>query len=138
MSHRNAPKLVKEASMTDKGLPNAELALMELLWNGEDRTARQIREELYPGDSRSQNGTVQRLLQRLEEKGFIKRNRKLPVHLFSPTNTRESYVAQQMPSLTEKLTQGSFVPAITHLLEEKKLSRTEIDKLRTILEGESS
>ena len=32
MSHRNAPKLVKEASMTDKGLPNAELALMELLW----------------------------------------------------------------------------------------------------------
>jgi len=44
--------------MTDKGLPNAELALMELLWNGEDRTARQIREELYPGDSRSQNASA--------------------------------------------------------------------------------
>ncbi|MDC0347378.1 BlaI/MecI/CopY family transcriptional regulator [Planctomycetota bacterium] len=124
--------------MSHKNLPNAELALMELLWNDPALTARQIREQLYPGDSRSQNGTVQRLLQRLEEKKFIKRDRELPVHLFSPISTRESYVAQQMTLLTEKLTQGSFVPAITHLLDEKKLSRSEIDKLRAILEKESS
>ena len=57
--------------MEIESLANAELAVMELLWETDRLTAREIRDELYPGESRSANGTVQRLLQRLEDKGFI-------------------------------------------------------------------
>ena len=49
-------------------LANAELAVMELLWDDDLVTARQIRERIY-ADQKNQHGTVQRLLQRLEEKG---------------------------------------------------------------------
>ena len=57
-------------------LANAELAVMNLLWDSNDSmTAREIREQLYPDETRAQHGTVQRLLQRLEEKGFVERDR---------------------------------------------------------------
>ena len=48
-------------------LANAELALMDLLWQTDDHmTARQIREQLCPDATKAQHGTVQRLLQLLE------------------------------------------------------------------------
>jgi hypothetical protein len=50
---------------------------MELLWDDDLVTARQIRERLY-ADQKNQHGTVQRLLQRLEEKGYVARNDDLP------------------------------------------------------------
>ena len=121
--------------MAEQSLANAELAVMELIWNADRLTARQLRENLYPGESRSQNGTVQRLLQRLEDKGFIHRDRGLPVHLFGARISREAYAANQLQSLAEKLTGGSLVPALTHLLDQKRLSRSEIRRLRRTLEG---
>ena len=72
-------------------LPNSELAVMELLWRRGRLPARQIQEALYPDDSRPQHGTVQRLLKRLEEKGYVVRDRDLGVNLFSPTLSKETY-----------------------------------------------
>ncbi|MCP3917439.1 MAG: BlaI/MecI/CopY family transcriptional regulator [bacterium] len=39
-------------------LTNAELAVLELLWEQGDRTARQIREQLYPEAEKAQHGTA--------------------------------------------------------------------------------
>ncbi|MCK4856972.1 MAG: BlaI/MecI/CopY family transcriptional regulator [candidate division Zixibacteria bacterium] len=41
-----------------------------------------------------------------------------------------------MESLADKLTAGSFAPLITHLIEEKKISRKEIKRIRAILDGQ--
>ena len=124
--------------MTIESLANAELAVMELLWQGDRLTARQIRDELYPGGDRSANGTVQRLLQRLETKGFVERDRELSVHLFSALVAREAYAGAQLKSLAEQLTGGSLAPAITHLIDAKQLTREEIKRLRKILDGGAS
>jgi len=117
-------------------LANAELAVMELLWQNERLTARDIRERLYPDATKAQHGTVQRLLQRLADKGFVTVDRSLFVHLFSATISRQSYAGQQLESLADKLTAGSFTPLITHLLEHKKISRDEIDRIRALLDGQ--
>ncbi len=115
-------------------LANAELAVMNLLWqNTDDMTARQIREQLYPDETKGQHGTVQRLLQRLEDKGFVERDRSLSVHFFSAAVSRQSYAGSQLESLADKLTSGSFARLITYLVEKKKISRDEIDRIRIIL-----
>ena len=124
--------------MNHPPLANAELAVMERLWQQDRLTARRIRELLYPGATKAQHGTVQRLLQRLEDKGFIERDRDLPVHLFSARVSREAYASSQLESLADKLTGGSVAPLITHLLQEKRISRKEIEKLRKLLNGESA
>ncbi len=117
-------------------LANAELAVIELLWGNGSATARHIREQLYPGSSKAQHGTVQRLLQRLEDKGYVDRDRGLPVHLFTATISREAYASGQLETLADKLTGGSLAPLITHLMEHKRISETEIGRLRQILEAQ--
>jgi predicted transcriptional regulator len=107
---------------------------MNLLWQTDRLTARQIREQLYPKATKAQHGTVQRLLQRLEDKGYVERDRSLSVHLFSAAISRQTYAGSQLESLAAKLTGGSLAPLITHLVEEKKISREEIDRLRAILD----
>jgi len=116
-------------------LANAELAVMNLLWDHNQRmTAREIREQLYPDETKAQHGTVQRLLQRLEEKGFVERDRSISVHFFAAVISRELYAGEQLESLADKLTAGSFAPLITHLVEHKKISQAEVDKIRSILD----
>ena len=53
-------------SMTIVPLANAELAVMNLLWQADSLTARQIQGELYNGAAKAQHGTVQKLLKRNE------------------------------------------------------------------------
>ncbi len=107
---------------------------MELLWETNPLTARQIREQLYDDSEKSQHGTVQRLLQSLEEKQMVSRDRSLGVQLFSPVVSREAYGGRQLESLAEELTGGSIAPLLTHLLETDKLDRAEIKRLRLLLE----
>lgn len=118
-------------------LANAELAVMELLWDEGPLTARHIRERLYPGAPKAQHGTVQRLLQRLEAKGFVERDRELPIYLFHAAVTREEYASSQLESLARRLTGGSLAPLVTHLVEQKRISRAEIERLRQILEEDA-
>ena len=77
---------------------------------------------------------AQRLLQRLEEKGYVSRDDSLAVHLFSATVTREEYGSSQIESLAEKLTHGSLAPLMSNLIEQKRISPDEIARLRAILD----
>ena len=120
--------------MSLEKLTNAETTVMELLWDNDRLTARQIREKLYPSSKKSQHGTVQRLLQSLEEKGFVDRDRTLGVQLFSANVGREAYGGRVLESLANQLTGGSIAPILTHLLDEKKLDKAEIRRLRRLLE----
>ncbi|MFM8784750.1 MAG: BlaI/MecI/CopY family transcriptional regulator, partial [Phycisphaerales bacterium] len=70
-------------------LANAELAVMELLWDHGALSARQVQDRLYGASDRSQHGTVQRLLQRLEEKDFVRRARAESVFKFVPCISRQ-------------------------------------------------
>ncbi len=124
--------------MSRPTLANSELALMELLWDRGQMTARQIRESLYPDQTKAQHGTVQRLLQRLEEKGFVERDRDVPINLFYAIGSREDYAGGQLESLAARLTGGSLAPLITHLIDNKKISETELQRLRKLLDSNAN
>ncbi|MDE0357759.1 MAG: BlaI/MecI/CopY family transcriptional regulator [Gammaproteobacteria bacterium] len=123
--------------MTVPKLANAELAVMERLWQKGAQTARLLREHLYPDAANSMHGTIQRLLQRLEDKGFVHRDRNRAAHLFTPLVSREAYAAGRLEALADQVTGGSFVPMITHLVEERKLSDADMERLRRLLEDGS-
>lgn len=118
-------------------LPNAELAVMELLWTKGRLTSRQIIDRLYADAPKPQHGTVQRLLQRLSAKGFVVRDRSLGISVFSSAVSRDVYASARLESLANRLTQGSLAPMITRLVADNKLSRAEIERLRRILEEEA-
>lgn len=122
--------------MQPKPLTQAELAVMEQLWDAERLTARDLRERLYPDAEKPQHGTVQRLLQRLESKGYVVRDRSFSSHLFCAALDREAYAGKQLESLAERLTGGSMVPFLTHLVEKDRLGDDELARLRRLLDGD--
>ena len=73
------------------------------------------------------------MLLRLEDKGVVERVRELAIHFFSAAVSRQVYAGNQLESLADKLTPGSIAPLITHLVEQKRISRDEIDRIRAIL-----
>jgi len=115
-------------------VPEAELAVLEVLWIESPRTARELTSRLYPPGSPSDVATVQKLLQRLEGKQLIRRNRSERTHTFSPTVTREEYAGGRLAELAERLSDGSLAPLLLHLVSSRKLSAKELAELRRVLD----
>ena len=114
---------------------DAELAILKLLWERESLTAREIRERLYPNGSPSDQATVQKLMQRLEQKKLVARDRRSFAHLFRATISREELAGNQLEVLAKKLTDGSMVPFILHAVSAKKLTADERNEIRRLLDG---
>jgi len=121
--------------MPPASLANAELSVMQLLWDYGAMTARQVQDRLYGASDRSQHGTVQRLLQRLEEKDLVRRERTAHANTFSPCISRAEFAGGQLETLAERLTGGSIAPLLSHLIDQKRLSRAELRRLRELLGG---
>src|SRR5262245_34195614 len=113
---------------------DAELAILKLLWESEPLSAREIREQLYPQGTPSDHATVQKLLQRLEQKKMVSRDRRSFAHSFRATVTREELAGEQLEALASKLTDGSLVPFILHAVGAKSLSAEERNEIRRILD----
>jgi BlaI family penicillinase repressor len=119
---------VPKAFITD-----TELELLKVLWSDQPLTARAITSRLYGDENTSAIGTVQKLIQRLEEKELVVRDRREPVHRFSTGVTREAVAGLQLQELAEKLSDGSLSPFITHLVQAEHLSKKEKQALRRLL-----
>jgi predicted transcriptional regulator len=112
---------------------DAEFAVLAALWDDADRSARELTERLYPTCTPAEVATVQKLVQRLERKGLVRRDRSERVHRFSAVLPRTQFAGQQLSQLAEKLSGGSLTPLLVHLVENKQLSRRELDELRALL-----
>jgi predicted transcriptional regulator len=120
-----------------KSLPHvtdAELAVLRLLWDAGTLTAATIRQALYPAGTPSDQATVQKLLQRLESKGFVQRDRSTFAHSFTALVSRERLAGAQLETLADKLADGSLVPFISHLAKKVRLTDDERRELRTLLD----
>ena len=59
-------------------ISDTQLSVLQVLWDRGPQTIRQITDVLYPDGSAAYYATVQKLLDRLEEKHFVKRDRRGP------------------------------------------------------------
>lgn len=111
---------------------DTELKLMQALWEVGPSSIRALTDRLYPGGSQSHYATVQKLLDRLEAKGCVRRDRSVLPHIFVATISRDEYLGGRMRAMAERLCGGSLTPLLTHLLKTETLSdedRTELRKL---------
>ena len=114
----------------------AELAVMQRLWDAGRASIRQIADALYgPDAGAAQYATVQKQLERLEAKGFVARDRSLYVHVFSPAIDRDELIGRRIQAMAEKLCGGSLVPILSHLARSKALSPKERQALRDIIDA---
>jgi predicted transcriptional regulator len=113
---------------------NAELAVMQVLWDIGEATIRHLADELYPGGSDAGYATVQKLLERLERKRHVGRDRSVHAHLFHARTARDVLVGRQLRAMAEKLCGGMIAPLLTHLVKAEALSPRERQELRDLID----
>ena len=117
-----------------KDVTDTELALLQVLWDGGAATIRVLTDALYPGGAAAQYATVQKLLERLEDKGLVQRDRGGPAHLFTPAISREDLIGRRLQDVAEKLCGGSLTPLLTHLVRARRLNDRERQALRNLID----
>ncbi len=123
------------AKREEPRVTDAELSVLEILWEHGPLSIRQITGELYPRERTSDYATVQKLLERLESKGCVERDRESFAHRFSAAVDRGQLIDRQLEALAERLCDGSFTPLLVHLVEGKRLKERDREILRKLLEA---
>jgi predicted transcriptional regulator len=112
---------------------DAELRVLEALWDLGPSTIRKLTDHVYPGGGQSSYATVQKLLDRLEDAGCVARDRSAMTHVFVAAVTRDELIGGQLRAVAERLCGGSVAPLLTHLLKTEALSEAERTELRRLL-----
>ena len=118
----------------NQDVTEAELALLQALWDSGPATIRQLVERVYKQTGTSVYATVQKLLDRLEAKGFVNRDRSGPVHVFRAAIDRDELIGRRLRAVADSLCGGSLSPLLTHLVEGKGLSEKERRELRGLID----
>ena len=113
---------------------DAELAILQVLWDRGQATVRELTERLYAEYSSSQHATVQKLLERLEGKECVRRDRGVWPHMFEAAIERGDLIDRKLQQTADKLCDGSIQPLLTHLVKGARLSPQERKSLRTLLD----
>jgi BlaI family transcriptional regulator, penicillinase repressor len=113
---------------------DAELAILQVLWDRGQASVRELTEELYSQYSSSQHATVQKLLERLEAKDCVRRNRGTWPHMFEAAIERGDLIDRKLQQTADKLCDGSIQPLLTHLVKGARLSAQQRQSLRTLLD----
>lgn len=119
---------------TPQDITDAELSVLQALWDFGTATVRELVVRLYSESTLSLNATVQKLLERLEAKKCVKRNRKVWPHQFSAIVQREAIIMRQLQSTADKLCAGEMQPLISSLVKARGLSAEDRRSLRGLLD----
>ena len=115
-------------------ITESELAVLRVLWDLGPATIRQLTDVLYPQGEAAQYATVQKLLDRMEAKGYVRRDRTMFVHIFRSELDRDELIGRRLRSLAEMLCEGSLTPLLTHLARAKDLTDEDRLALRAIVD----
>ncbi len=111
-----------------------ELAVLQVLWDEGPATIRRITDLVYPEGGAAHYATVQKLLERLEAKGCVTRDRRPAAHTFAAAMGRDDLIGRRLQAMAEQLCGGSLTPLLTHLVKGRRLSARERQDLRDLID----
>ena len=123
--------------MKDKyDITDGELEIMQVLWNNGNCGLAEIVAELDKTKKRNKN-TVKTLLYRLVDKGAVQ-SQKVNGQEFSyaATITEKKYLSKANNSFLSKLYKGNVEKLLLNFVEDKTVSKEELQKLVNMLESE--
>jgi predicted transcriptional regulator len=113
---------------------DAERDVLRALWDAGRAPIRTLVDRLYPGGGTSEYATVQKLLERLEDKGHVTRKLEGRQNVFTARVRREDLVARRLRDTADELCDGSLTPLLTHLVSSARLSPEELAELRRLVD----
>ncbi len=119
---------------TPQDVTDMELAVLQVLWERGPSSRRQLTDVLYPDSGPAHFTTVQKLLERLEKKGHVKRSDGDGPITFTATIDREQLISRRLLDVADKLCGGSLTPLLMNLVRAKPLTPCERQELQNLLD----
>ncbi len=121
-------------TLKPKNITETELALLRLLWRGGPSSIRELTDQLYPQGSHSEYATVQSLLDRLETKDCVRREKHGRLNVFTATVNRGELVSRRLRETADALCDGSLAPLLSHLVQVSDPTPEEADALQRLVD----
>ena len=114
---------------------NTELQILNQLWDLSPQTIRELCDSIYGKNSSTYYATIQSLLDRLEKKGWVARDRSTFRHTFKPIKQRSDFIGQQIQSVANSICGGSVAALLGDLAKSSTLTKDEREELRKLIGG---
>lgn len=112
---------------------DAELRLMEVLWNKGSATVAEVLEGLRTKPPLAYS-TVITTLRILETKGYVKHTKEGRAFTYQPLIGRHEARQSAVSHLLQRLFEGSPELLVTSLFEDRKISAAELQRLRKLID----
>ncbi|MEQ8637112.1 BlaI/MecI/CopY family transcriptional regulator [Gimesia maris] len=115
-------------------LTEIQREMMEIVWQREEVTVSEVRDALSAQRPLARN-TVQTMLVRLEEKGWLKHREQGRTFVYSANRPRTVSLGAKVSQMVDRLFAGSPEEMVTALLEYRGLSADEAERIRAMIEA---
>lgn len=115
-------------------LTEAELRLMEVLWQNGPASVHQLLEALPPKPALAYN-SVLTTIRVLEKKGYVEHIKDGRAHVYMPLVGREDATRFEIRNLVSRFFKNSHELLMLNLLEDKTIDAEELKRLRELMES---
>jgi predicted transcriptional regulator len=115
-------------------LTEAELRLMEVLWQKGPATVQQVQQEL-PEKSPLAYNSVLTTIRILEKKGYVKHAKDGRAFVYTPLVQRKEATRSEIRRLVNRFFGSSHELLVLNILEDRSVDAAELKRLRKMLEG---
>lgn len=117
--------------MTEIRFSERELDIMSVLWRLGSGTVAEVRAELPPGLGYT---TVLKMLQIMEEKGYVRHEEEGRAYRYLPTVAAEAAGDSALKRIMSRIFDGSSELLLARLVEQQSPSAPELRRMRRMLE----
>ena len=115
-------------------LTEAELRLMEVLWDKGPATVQQVLDGL-PEEAPLAYNSVLTTIRILEKKGYVRHAKDGRAHVYTPLVERKEATRSEIRHLVSRFFGNSHELLVLNILEDQNVDARELDRLRKMLEG---
>ena len=119
--------------ISQSSLPDAELEIMQIVWQFEPPVARSAIEKKLSEQKHLAPSIILTYLTRLCDRGFLRVEQQGRKNLYTPLITRKDYLSGESRRMLDRLFGGSLSELAVSLCD-SGIKKEEIDALRTMLE----
>lgn len=114
-------------------LTEAELRIMQVLWQKGSGTVQQILDAL-PGSPALAYNTILTTIRILERKGYVEHAKDGRAHVYTPLVAQEEATRSAVRQLVNRFFRNSHEDLVLNILEDRGVDPEELDRLRRMLE----
>jgi BlaI family transcriptional regulator, penicillinase repressor len=117
----------------DLHLTQRELDIMSVLWELGEATVTEVRDRVDPALAYT---SISSMIRTLELKGYVSHRRgEGKTHIYFPAVDAETAGESTLSRVLDKIYGGSPIKMLAHLMEQRKLSESELARMRALLNG---